>query len=382
MFYKTFLIIFMYFLSSNWMISFSQASNIFSVKVNFDSVFIGKVYLTYYSDILNKPVYDSSIVKNNVCTFNGKIHYKSVGFIKLIPGNEIDKSYSSFIIEKGKYEVFITTKSTQFRIKKAINSNTNNEYAQLLEQHEKVEIRRQSEIEKIQSKDSILHKEQELKINLQARTDKVTSDLEFFFKYPNSYVTVFKLQGYYNKLSLDSLELIYDKLNLRNKESFYGLQLKDQIERRSTKLIKGMKAQNFRGIDVNGNIITLNDYLGKNIIIDFWATWCKPCLEQFTLMNRVLNNNIDTNLVLITVADDRDKQSLWLSVINRLQMQSHINILNDYITPSSKKTINDLYNIQVLPTTYFIDKNLKIIEVTYGGLSEEKFLTILELLKK
>lgn len=364
------------------MVAYCQASKDFTVKVHFDSIITGKVYLTYYSDLLQRPVYDSSFVKNKTCTFSGKIHYKSIGFIKLIPGNQIDKSYCSFLIESGNYEIFITTKTAQFRINKAINSPENNGYAQLLKQQETVEKRRQQEINKIEFKDSLLLKEQVLKINLQAKSDKVKSDLEYFFKYPNSYITIFRLQGYYNKLSLDTLELIYENLNLLNKESYYGFQLKDQIARKSPKLVKGMKAPNFTGIDENGNTIILNNYSGKKIIIDFWATWCKPCLEQFAVMNRVLKGDVDTNLVLITIADDRDRKSLWLSVIKKLQIQSHVNVLNDYITPNSKKTINDLYNIQLLPTTYFLDKDLKIIEITYGGLSEEKLTKILELLNK
>ncbi len=54
--------------------------------------------------------------------------------------------------------------------------------------------------------------------------------------------------------------------------------------------LSGRKAPNFKLIDLNGKYLELNKTTGSGpILLSFWATWCKPCLEEMTEYNKIYN---------------------------------------------------------------------------------------------
>ena len=73
----------------------------------------------------------------------------------------------------------------------------------------------------------------------------------------------------------------------------------------STSLTSGSGASDFSAQDTNGATLHLSDYLGKNVIlIDFWATWCQPCLEEMPHLRRMYEANKGKGFVVIAVSMD------------------------------------------------------------------------------
>ena len=69
-----------------------------------------------------------------------------------------------------------------------------------------------------------------------------------------------------------------------------------------------VKAPNFRAKDMNGQPVVLEDLLGKGpILIDFWATWCKPCLKEMPYIQRLHEEFEDEGLKVLAVTIDSPK---------------------------------------------------------------------------
>ncbi|GJM43794.1 MAG: hypothetical protein DHS20C21_06360 [Gemmatimonadota bacterium] len=68
------------------------------------------------------------------------------------------------------------------------------------------------------------------------------------------------------------------------------------------------KAPAFRALDMSGERFTLDDLLGKGpIVVDFWATWCKPCIKELPYVQRLLDDYRDQGVQVLAVTIDSPK---------------------------------------------------------------------------
>jgi thiol-disulfide isomerase/thioredoxin len=71
-----------------------------------------------------------------------------------------------------------------------------------------------------------------------------------------------------------------------------------------------------------GSTLALGDLLGKVVVLNFWATWCEPCLEEMPAMERVSRTYQDRGLVVLAVAVDREGASVVALFLKRLASPS------------------------------------------------------------
>lgn len=68
------------------------------------------------------------------------------------------------------------------------------------------------------------------------------------------------------------------------------------------------KAPNFMLEDLNGEYVELNELLGEGpILISFWATWCKPCVEELAQYKKIYNEFKDDGLIMLGISTDNEK---------------------------------------------------------------------------
>ncbi|WP_316847293.1 TlpA disulfide reductase family protein [Pedobacter psychrodurus] len=95
------------------------------------------------------------------------------------------------------------------------------------------------------------------------------------------------------------------------------------------------------------NVPEIKDLKNKFIVIDFWATWCAPCLETVPHINNLVAKNISNkNLVFLAMTDEKEEKVNWL--LKRVQFSAAV------VTDVSRQTFDD-FNVKFIPLCVMID---------------------------
>lgn len=113
----------------------------------------------------------------------------------------------------------------------------------------------------------------------------------------------------------------------------------------------GSPAPNFTLQDQNGKNVQLSDYRGQVVYLDFWASWCRPCIKKIDEMRPFREMMKEKDVVFLHVSLDR-KESDWIKMLNSKKFDGiHLLALNNI---DSK--VAEAYNIEALPTYFLITK--------------------------
>ena len=102
---------------------------------------------------------------------------------------------------------------------------------------------------------------------------------------------------------------------------------------------------------------TLSDTLGKVVIVDFWATWCQPCLEGLPALDAVARRGAASGLVVLALNIDNPKEARRIFDSAGYQMT----------LVAGDKATEDRYGVQMIPHTVIIDRHGRVREVHRGG---------------
>jgi thiol-disulfide isomerase/thioredoxin len=108
--------------------------------------------------------------------------------------------------------------------------------------------------------------------------------------------------------------------------------------------------------NTEGQVVHLSDYKGKTVFINFWETWCGPCVQEMPAIESARQQTDSTKIVFITIAEE--DPGLIKAFKDR-----HDFHFNFFI---SQKKFSDL-GVNTYPTTYVIDKDGKIVLTKIGG---------------
>jgi peroxiredoxin len=194
---------------------------------------------------------------------------------------------------------------------------------------------------------------------------------KFVEKHPRSQVSVDQLNQYAigNKMP-DVLDPIYAKLSPQLQKSPAGVELGLRIKGMRSADV-GDNAPMFSLPDTSGHNVSLADFKGKYILIDFWATWCGPCMAEMPNVKKAYDQYKDKGFGIIGVSLDRpDSQELWKKVISRDQL-AWIQV-SDLKWWNSKAAL--AYNVNSVPANFLVDPQGKIIAKNLRGEALQKKL--------
>lgn len=190
---------------------------------------------------------------------------------------------------------------------------------------------------------------------------------------------VYRNSFYEKKMITDLLDTIKVKTQFPNHRT-----LASNIKASLTRLDKGAMAPDFILRDADKVTHKLSDYRGKYVYLDFWATWCLPCLHEMKVLPLLVEKYGEhVTFISISLDKDFDKMRTFLEKNKKLDPNNPNSEVFLYCG-DSKKVQSD-YNIKSIPSYFLIDKEGKFVKSPAerpSGNIEKTFGTLFQLKKK
>ena len=139
---------------------------------------------------------------------------------------------------------------------------------------------------------------------------------------------------------------------------------------------EGTMAPEFSLPDAEGKQVQLSSFRGKYVLVDFWASWCRPCRDENPNVVKAYNRFKDKNFTILGVSLDKPGQKdKWLKAVQDDKLTwNHVSDLMEWNSP-----VVPLYKIEGIPHNVLLDPTGKIIaEKLYGSALEEKLAEVLK----
>ncbi len=188
------------------------------------------------------------------------------------------------------------------------------------------------------------------KVILETVSDDPTSIL-------SSFIALKSLTG---QVPLYWVESIYDKLDSRNNfyaRSFHKALVKKQKLAARTFSVNGARAPKFVLKDPNGNIISKKNFKGKYLLLDFWASWCKPCMDELPALVSIYNKYHSKGFNVVSISLDSYKEEL-----DDALQALHLPWPQTCDFKGSEGEVFKKYKVEFIPYNFLIDPSGRIVD--------------------
>ena len=118
----------------------------------------------------------------------------------------------------------------------------------------------------------------------------------------------------------------------------------------------GVESPDFTVTTMDGQTFKLSDFSGRRVIVDYWATWCSPCIDEIPHFNKLRSAIPEDELALVGISSESE------STVKEFLLKHDLG----YQVAASEDLPSPYSNIIVIPTTFFIDRNGIIQSVLVG----------------
>jgi hypothetical protein len=296
----------------------------------------GFIYISYINNN-NVKIIDSTKIINSKFIIKGYISSPRISYISNNNKFRLDGTNTSIIYLEPK-KLNISLDYFDFKKLKLDKSNTHEDYIKLIEIKKNITSKLDS-IYKLRGnynneinasndsvkKNIILKKIDHIEnMVLKTSTEEMEVEFNFIKQHPSSYITLDLLNSRLKKRDalqyLKYIETLFNSLSKEIRNSQIGLQLNNTIKN-IIQSDMGSLAPNFIVKDVNNSLLDLSSFnKGKYILIDFWASWCAPCREDFSFMKKIYNEHNKNGFEIICISKDENLEA-WRKAILKENIQ-------------------------------------------------------------
>lgn len=327
-----------------------------------------KAVLYYYTDYTErkKIVLDSSNIDNGKFILRGKLSEpkRVILSIKFSPKDNdpnLDSEKISVFIESGNVHLIAKDSLKYAKIKGSkfqAQYETYNRQAQPFV----MKVKELSSLALSGKVDVVEHMEKYISIE-NDRAREIT--IPFIKHHPSSPVSLYLVEYYMRgNYDLQLAEIMFLSLSEKNKNSVAGQVLKKHIIDIPENTSVGAIAMDFRQPDTLGRVVSLSDFKGRYVLIDFWASWCAPCRIENPYIVKAFQKFKSKNFTVLGVSlDSEGRKQAWLDAIHKDNLTwTHVSDLKGWDNEVAKQ-----YGIKAIPQNFLIDPDGKIVATNLKG---------------
>lgn len=185
--------------------------------------------------------------------------------------------------------------------------------------------------------------------------DKLLASQQFIKEHPSSIISVIELESLRKELPKTTISKFFEALSPTVKKSSYGKKVSDYLLLSKNPQI-GDKYIDFEEKSSKGKWVKLSQFKGKVILLDFWGTWCGPCIEELPNLVSIYKDFNYKGFEILGVAADTKMEKINI-------VEDRFGITWDNVSDlrgnQNKSAI--IYGVSYYPTNFLIDKNGIII---------------------
>lgn len=352
------------------------AQKMFHCSIQFPSwINVKNVKIQFNDGIKTIPV-SATFIKNKIL-ISGKGYSKFVTLDITYPKNKTSDYYYEYFLKYGHSSIIFPQNDSlknvfeKCELINAVDVTTTSEFNRL-------KLYAQKEINNIQqfsakNENQFATNDSLNKLSFQKTIILLKKYLEFIEQNGNDYYYFwfYRLKVFPYLIGTEPLhleEVFNEAFPERFKQSIEG----KEIQKTFAGLIntkEGSLAPNFTTKGTKGEMISLKNYRGKYVLLQFWASWCQPCMAELPQIKEIYGTYSGKNFVLISISSDTDSSSFY-KCINKNKM--------DWPQIFNSTNVINRYGNKAIPSVYLIDKEGKIIYSSW----ENNFETLDSLLSK
>ncbi|NKF51918.1 TlpA family protein disulfide reductase [Shewanella sp. WXL01] len=136
---------------------------------------------------------------------------------------------------------------------------------------------------------------------------------------------------------------------------------KPMIMSRFIEMTKARKVNEVPLTSLDGETVKLSDYRGKLVVMNLWATWCAPCIKEIPMMEKIRQDNINNDLVVMPVSIDEEYDKV-AAFLTRHKLDGYPTLID----PQAQ--IENMVPLNVVPATYVFDGEGNLVGFLRGYL--------------